>query len=162
MGASFDPPIDNDFLTGLAPRLRELATNGSTLVSFGSTTSFERLAQQDKPTPLHRDSTSLIERVKASVTSNRGNGLKLSDKITVLNLTITSRGTNTAGIPYLEGEIEIKSADPQVTHKTIKFLEFSPKYDGRSLDENTLLNALQHVSNKTADGAAVAHPIFTA
>lgn len=160
VGASFDPPIDNDFLTGLAPRLRELATNGSTLVSFGSTTSFERLAQQDKPTPLHRDSTSLIERVKASVTSNRGNGLKLSDKITVLNLTITSRGTNTAGIPYLEGEIEIKSADPQVTHKTIKFLEFSPKYDGRSLDENTLLNALQHVSNKTADGAAVAHPHF--
>ncbi|MFN7506242.1 MAG: hypothetical protein ACK5Q1_11865, partial [Limnobacter sp.] len=138
-------------------RLRELGTSGATLVSFASTNSFERLAQQNKPMPLRRNSTSIIERIQASLTSNSGNGLKLSDEVTVMGMTIAQRGTDNSGIPCLEGEIEIRFSDPQIKHKTIKFLEFSPRYDGHSLDENTLLNALEHVSNKTAAGV---HPHF--
>lgn len=76
--ASFDSPINNDFLTGLESRLKELATSGATLVSFVSTTSFEHLAQPGKSIPLRRNSTSLIERIRASLTPNHGNGLTLS------------------------------------------------------------------------------------
>jgi ADP-ribosylglycohydrolase len=160
VGASFDSPTNNDFLAGVAPRLKELATSGATLVSFASITSFQRLAQQDKPIPLRLNSTSFIERVQASLVSNHGNGLKLSDDVTVMSMTIKQRGTDSSGIPYLEGEIEIKSAEPEAKNKTIKFLEFSPEYDGRSLDENTLLNVLQHVSNKNATNQAAVHPHF--
>lgn len=160
VGALFDPPINNDFLTGIAPRLKELATSGATLVGFASTSSFERLAQEGKPKPLRLNSTSLIERVQASLTSKNGNGLKLSDEITVMRVTITPCGADKSGIPYLEGEIEVKSSHPTIKHKTIKFIEFSPKYDGRSLDENTLLNALQHVPNKNAANGSVVHPHF--
>lgn len=160
VGASFDPSLNNDFLTGIAPRLKELATSGATLVSFASTSSFERLTQQGKPTPLHRNSTSLIERLQASFMSSNGHGLTLSDEITVIGVKLTPCSEGTSEIPYLEGEIEIQNSDPAKPNKIIKFLEFSPKYDGRSLDDNTLLNALQHVPTKSAANGAVVHPHF--
>ncbi|MCR2746141.1 ADP-ribosylglycohydrolase family protein [Limnobacter parvus] len=143
----------HDALESLKLRLLEVYENGSCLVSFGSSESFDRITNMQTK-PIKVNSSSLLEQILAQFGQARIDGLKLSDNVTLKSIEKKTQ-TDANAFKYHSGTITFQVAGKP--DRKIKFREFCPDYDGRSLDSATLRAALKHVPKPKSEDSHAAN-----
>lgn len=151
VGASSEEnPRVSDAIEKLKPRLLELYKNGSSLVSFGSSRSFDRM-QNMRNQPIRANSSSLIEQILAATTGSQLNEIRLSDQVTLKSISDITQ-TEFNKLKFYSGKIVFQQrGEPD---REIEFREFCPDYDGHSLSSETLLAALKQVPETNASSFA--------
>jgi len=143
----------NDAIENLKPRLLELYKNGSSLVSFGSSNSFNRVKNIHKQ-PVRANSFSLIEQILAAFNKPQLEGIPLSDTVTLKSIAIDSK-TDMNELSFHGGTITFtKQGEPD---REIMFQELCPAYDGKTLTSETLLAALKHVPETKASNSTTTY-----
>lgn len=142
----------DDSLSSLGKRLVDSYERQSHLVNFASKRSLERISGTSSQ-PLRSTSSSLIEQILAQL-HQRPEGVMLNQEIALRAVSWTFR-TDDQGLNYISGTISLQAWKRGVSEtRNINFCEFYPDYNGKSLNAEVLLAAL----DKLPESAPVTNP----
>lgn len=151
VGASLDSKRISDNLKNLAPRLQEVAANGTSLISFGSIYSYERISAGNRAN-LKVNSSGIIEQILAA-RENAANPdiVELSPTTRLTGIQIQKHTNSAPSGNWLSGTVTLEVLDAgNWKEREVHFQEFCPDYDGTSLSAQTLLTLLDRIPHKHA------------
>ncbi|MCR2746135.1 ADP-ribosylglycohydrolase family protein [Limnobacter parvus] len=151
VGASLDSKRISDNLKNLAPRLQEVAANGTSLISFGSIYSYERISAGNRAN-LKVNSSGIIEQILAA-RENAANPdiVELSPTTRLTGIQIQKHANSAPSGNWLSGTVTLEVLDAgNWVESEVHFQEFCPDYDGTSLSAQTLLTLLDRIPHKHA------------
>lgn len=149
VGASLDSKRISDNLKNLAPRLQDVAANGTSLISFGSTHSYERISAENRAN-LKANSSGMIEQICAALANAPNSSfVELSPTTRLTDIQFEKDATNAPSGNSLSGTVTVEVLNAGNWEESeVHFQEFYPDYNGTSLSAQTLLDILHHISPK--------------